>query len=437
MFERSANRNGSNGNNVGCVNTSGNVDNNNANNGLYVAPDCACSEQKGNHTVITPRGGDTRSRHPSGAYRKLNPGDGSGPTADMPASAGETGPRGVIGFDALWASMEKCKRGVIWKDSVAHFVLNGSEEVAKLSEELSTGTYKPRAAKRFAITSPKPRTIVCISFRDRVFQRSLVDNVVYPAMSKSWIYDNAACQKGKGTDFARTRLKEHLRRAYTESGDVLYALLVDVAGYYPNMRHDVAKECFRRRLPAWSYTMVERILDEQYPGDVGFDPGSQLIQIAGISVLDGIDHMVKERLGARHYVRYMDDMVVISHDKQWLLTVLAGIESGLADLGFETNKKKTRIVSARDGIPYLGFTFRLSRSGRVTMRVKKSNLRAAKRRMRRFAGLVKRGLRSRQEADAGYACYRAHVAKGDSCGLVRSLDKWYEGLWDEAEGRVQ
>ena len=40
MFERSANRNGSNGNNVGCVNTSGNVDNNNANNGLYVAPAC-------------------------------------------------------------------------------------------------------------------------------------------------------------------------------------------------------------------------------------------------------------------------------------------------------------------------------------------------------------------------------------------------------------
>ena len=30
----------------------------------------------------------------------------------------------VIGFDAIWDSAMRCKNGVIWKDSVASFIIN-------------------------------------------------------------------------------------------------------------------------------------------------------------------------------------------------------------------------------------------------------------------------------------------------------------------------
>ena len=55
----------------------------------------------------------------------------------------------IIGFDALYESMDKCKKGVIWKDSVAHFVLNAVEEVTKLEEQLKTGTYHSRKGRVF------------------------------------------------------------------------------------------------------------------------------------------------------------------------------------------------------------------------------------------------------------------------------------------------
>ena len=42
----------------------------------------------------------------------------------------------IIGFDALYDSMMK---GVTWKGSVAHYVLNSMEETYKLSEELEKG----------------------------------------------------------------------------------------------------------------------------------------------------------------------------------------------------------------------------------------------------------------------------------------------------------
>ena len=102
----------------------------------------------------------------------------------------------IIGFDALYDSMMKSKKGVTWKGSVAHYVLNSMEETYKLSEELEKGTYKARPTTQFKITSPKPRDIISTCFRDRVYQRSLNDNALYPIMTKQLIRDNWACQKG-------------------------------------------------------------------------------------------------------------------------------------------------------------------------------------------------------------------------------------------------
>ena len=48
----------------------------------------------------------------------------------------------VVGFDALYDSMLKCKKGVLWKDSVAAFYLRSIERVEKLSQDLQNGTYK-------------------------------------------------------------------------------------------------------------------------------------------------------------------------------------------------------------------------------------------------------------------------------------------------------
>lgn len=99
----------------------------------------------------------------------------------------------VIGFEALYDSMHKCKKGVIWKESVAHYVLNSLEETYKLNEQLENETYKARQIAKFTITRPKKREIISVCFRDRVYQRSLNDNALYPIMTNSFIRDNWAC----------------------------------------------------------------------------------------------------------------------------------------------------------------------------------------------------------------------------------------------------
>lgn len=297
----------------------------------------------------------------------------------------------IIGFDALLNSMYKCKRSVSWKNSVMHYVLNGLEQTIKLEEKLHNGKYKAKPPCTFTIGYPKPREIMSIHFIDRVYQRSLNDNELYPTMTKSFIRDNCACQKGKGTDFARNRFKAFLQKYYRRYGDKGCILQCDIHGYYPNMRHNTAKNTFKRKLKPEVHNRVCNTLDEQYEGEVGFDAGSQMIQIAGISVLDFLDHYIKEVLHIKYYIRYMDDFILIHNDKNYLEYCKAEIEKKLFEIGFEFNPKKTLIYPLSKGILFLGFIFKYTDTGKVLMLINKDNVRHARKKLRKLVGLCKRG----------------------------------------------
>ena len=339
----------------------------------------------------------------------------------------------VIGFDALYGSMIKTKRGVLWKDSVAAYYHRGIERTDRLCEELHNGEYKPSPPKHFVITSPKRREIASIAYRDRVYQRSLNDNVVYPAMTNGFIYDNFACQTGKGTDPARDRLTEFLRKYYREHGANGVVCQIDIHGYYPNMRHSVVEENFQKHLPDWAFSRTQKILRYQYEGDTGYNPGSQLIQIAGISLLNDLDHFIKERLHIRYYIRYMDDLILIHHDKDYLAGCLESIISELLKIGLEQNPKKTRIYNLDEGIMFLGFRFRLTETGKVIRTADPQKVKAARKKYRRLVAKCKRGECQREYVDASFQTYIDHLKKGNSQHLIKRLTKYYHDLWGEEE----
>lgn len=334
----------------------------------------------------------------------------------------------IIGFDALWESMMKCKRGVMWKDSVANFTLNGVKEVGKLTDELKEGRYRERPHKYFTVTSPKRREIMSISFRDRVYQRSLNDVAIYPKMIRSFIYDNAACQQGKGTDFARNRFKCHLQRFCRKHGRNGYVLKLDIRGYYPNMRHDAVKAKFRKHLDENVYRMAARILDG-FPGEVGFNPGSQIIQIAGISLLDSLDHYIKERMRVKYYVRYMDDMLIIGESREKLEGIKAEIERKIGEIGFELHPKKSAFIPLTDEIMFLGFKYRLTETGKIVLILDPDRVRAERKKLFRLVRLAKEGKITQEKVDQCYQSWRDHASKGNSWHLLQKMDSYYIGLW--------
>ena len=326
--------------------------------------------------------------------------------------------------------MRKCVNGVIWKDSVAFFRHNAVEQVIKLSDELKSGTYTPRKTRVFEVMCSKKREVMGVAFRDRVYQRSLNDNAIYPQMTKHFIYDNAACQKHKGTDFARGRLHCFLQRFYRKNGTKGFVLQCDIKGYYPNMLHSVVESTFKRHLDPEVYAMAKDVLSCQYEGDRGYFPGSQMIQIAGISVLNDLDHFIKEELHIKHYLRYMDDFILIHEEEEYLKECREKITAKLQEIEFELHPKKTKIYPVSQPIKFLGFYHRLTDTGKIVMTIDPKNVKNERLKLRRMVNKAKKGLMTKEKVDTCYQSWRNHASHGNSHNLLKRMDAYYKSLWN-------
>ena len=260
-----------------------------------------------------------------------------------------------LSLEAIYDSASRCKNGVNWKSSVKHYMLHQMENSVSTSNSLNSGKWKNSKPKPLLITYPKRRNALSIPFRDRVYQRSLNDNIIYPIMTNSFIYDNAACQKGKGPDFARNRVKKMLWNYYTYYGYRGYVLQIDIRKYYDSLNHDLVKEMFSDKLPSDVSEKIIQILDDQYADQKGYNPGSQMIQIAGISFLDKVDHKIKELLHEKYYIRYMDDLWILNSSKSKLKSDLESIKKWLSELKLSVHPNKTKIRKLENGFMFFGF----------------------------------------------------------------------------------
>lgn len=334
----------------------------------------------------------------------------------------------ITDFDQLYESEWKCVKGVLWKPQTKSFMLNDLENIHRMKKQLRNGTWENGKPHPIQITYPKKREGLSISFRDRVYQRSINDNALYPAMTKSFVLNNSACQTGKGPRYAIAHLKKMLWNIYCHHGLDFYILETDIHGYYPNMRHDVVEKLFSDRLDPEVADMTNRVLQDQYSGSVGYNPGSQMVQIAGISVLDKLDHRVKEQLHERYYIRYMDDSRILSHSKEKLEADLKSIEEELCKMGFELNRKKTRIVSMKDGFSFLGFDFRMTESGKIIMTINSDSVRSERRRLRRMAAKVRKGELEKWRMQEHLESYIEYISQGNCWKVSQRLRRYCKEL---------
>ena len=315
-------------------------------------------------------------------------------------------------FESLYRAHLAARRGKQDRREVIDFELDLGANLARLSHELAAGTYKLLPYTHFTVTDPKRREIHALRYRDRVVQHALCDNVVAPLLEPRLIYDNAACRRGRGTHFALARLEGFLREHWRRYGPDGWVLKVDVHHFFATISHEVLLgKLLRVPFDAPTRTLLERIIAsyEDSPG-CGLPLGNQTSQWFALYYLDSLDRLVKERLGVRGYVRYMDDMVLLAASKGEARTWLRAMEEHAADLRLCFNRK-TQVAPLSQGIDFLGWHLYLCDGGRVVRRLRAS----AKRRMR--AKLRALGCSSDAYADAVRQSYHAHLAHGDAHGL--------------------
>lgn len=310
--------------------------------------------------------------------------------------------------------------------------LNLLDALNLLSYQLKTKKYTLSPYNTFEVFEPKRRVVMSNSYKDKVVQHSLCDNVLEPILTRSFITDNYASQVGKGTHYGLDRLREFLRRFYRKNGIDGWILKADISKYFYSIRHDVLKSLIRKKITdpdvLW---LVEMIIDST-EGNVGIPIGNQSSQLFALLYLNNLDHFIKEKLGIKYYGRYMDDFFLIHEDKAYLQYCRAEIEKHVAAIGLSLNNK-TNIYPLRNGIDFLGFHTYLTETGAVIRKVRRRSKNNMKRKLKRMRGLVERSKITTATVEQSYKSWRGHAEKGNCYHLIRRTDHYYNRLFNSKE----
>lgn len=254
-------------------------------------------------------------------------------------------------MDNLRAATDAAARGKRGKADVAAFLARGDAALEGLRQELRGGSYRPGAFRQFRIYEPKPRTISCAPFRDRVVHHAVCD-VAMPLVESRFIADSYACRKGKGSHRAAARAQELARRSR-------YYLKLDVRHFFDSIDHGILLEELAKLFRESRLNeLLERIVRAPLPDGVagkGVPIGNLTSQWFANLYLDRMDHLVKEAWGAEGYVRYMDDAVIFASGKDTLWRMHGFIETHMREERHLTLKAEaTRLAPCAEGIPFLG-----------------------------------------------------------------------------------
>lgn len=330
----------------------------------------------------------------------------------------------ALTFDELLKAAKQCSRGVKWKDSIANWVhpRNIALNCLKLKQELDAGTYKLGKYVVFSITVPKKRTIRSPKFRDRVVQRAMCNNGLYDDLTRGNIYDNAACQNGKGTTFAMDRLECLLQRHWRKHGNEGWVLRLDIHHFFDSLPHDRLKAMVDRKVSDPEYRrLVHDIIDSF--SDPGIGLGSQISQLLAISYLSDFDHRMKEKWRIKCYVRYSDDIVIVHDDKEYLKRVWQDVVAELGRIGLELNPKST-LHPLRHGVRFLKFRYTLTDTGRVVRTLDRQNITHIRRRLGKLLQKVREGTRGMEDVQHSFMSWKSHAELGNSHIRIRRMRQW-------------
>ena len=307
-------------------------------------------------------------------------------------------------FTELVQSYFDCRKHKRNTVSALAFEQNLERNLLALYDELLDGTYTPGTSICFVITRPKAREVWAADFRDRIVHH-LFYNRISPRFYASFIADSCACIPGRGTLYAAKRLESKVRSITQNWSVPAFYLKCDLANFFVSIDKDVLFAQIAKKVtePFWLY-LARTILfhdprtDYEFRGkpqsielvpahkrltnhssNLGLPIGNLSSQFFANIYLNELDQYIKHRIGAKHYIRYVDDFLLLHHRPQWLNAALADINSFLpTKLNANLNPTKTILQPIDRGVDFVGQVImpwrRVTRKRAVNEAIRRINL---------------------------------------------------------------
>jgi RNA-directed DNA polymerase len=275
----------------------------------------------------------------------------------------------IISPENLFEAWQDFVRGKRRKKDVQEFELHLMDNIFSLHEELVTKTYKHSNYKAFNISDPKPRNIHKAKVRDRLLHHAIY-RILYPFFDTTFIADSYSCRKQKGTHLALKHFRTLAYRASSNHTKTLWVLKCDIRKFFASIDQNTLIAILRERVIdqdiLWllqvviqSFASAEKstvALDLSSYDKRGLPLGNLTSQLLVNIYMNEFDQFMKHRVKAKYYIRYADDFVIFSQDRNWLRVVLLQLNAFLnLRLHLSLHPNKVSMETLSSGVDFLGW----------------------------------------------------------------------------------
>ncbi|MBI1961088.1 MAG: group II intron reverse transcriptase domain-containing protein, partial [Parcubacteria group bacterium] len=196
------------------------------------------------------------------------------------------------------------------------------------------------------------------SVRDRLLHHAIY-RILYPFFDRIFIADSYSCRVNKGTHRALDRFRSFGYQASLNNTRACWVLKCDIKKFFANIDHDVLKNILERYVPDQNILRLLRdVVGSFYsssPG-VGLPLGNLTSQLFVNVYMNEFDQFVKHKLKAKYYIRYADDFIILSGDRNWLGSQIGLIRGFLREsLKLEIHEHKIFVKTLSSGVDWLGW----------------------------------------------------------------------------------
>lgn len=271
------------------------------------------------------------------------------------------------------------------------------QNLEQLCKELNNGSYKIGRSIAFIVDKPIKREIFAADFTDRIIHH-LLYRCLYPIIDRKLINDTYSCRIGKGTLYGINRVSKFICSCSNNYNNETYILKLDIQAYFMNMQHQIIYDKVLAMLPDKKqnylgisketilYLLKQTIFNPvkencrikgsrsdwnglppskslfHYNNNTGLPIGNLTSQVGNLTsqvfgnvYMNDFDHFVKRELKIHYYGRYVDDMVFVHNDKNYLQSIIPILSNFLlSSLGLVIHPNKIVLANANEGIQFLG-----------------------------------------------------------------------------------
>ena len=343
------------------------------------------------------------------------------------------------------------------KHKVYMFEKNKFQNLSYVIRTLQTGNYDGGKYNIFLIREPKHRIVMALGIRDKIINHFIARYVLEKKLTKYLDDRNIATRKGMGTDYGIKMVKNFLEK--NKKYGTFYILKLDISKYFYSIDHEVLMSLVKDKLTKEEYDFLKIIIDstnEDYVNKViksikenytkkhpefkkemdalpyyqkgkGLPIGNMTSQFLSIFYLYELDHYIVHNLHIKHYIRYMDDFVLIHPDKKVLENAYKEIAKILEEkYKLKLNSKKTKIVKSNEGFSFLGYTYKIINK-KTIVKLKRESYEKTKKKVKRTYYMYEHGFISFNEAFCSIMSYWYNRKYGSVMKVRRAINKyWFE-----------